>query len=184
MGVHYEEPSPDQISLLAEVRRQYHDQRLGDVTIDLLIAKADENEDTGEPKGNAITVHGMAAYSVTKINPLDLRVQGLADARIIIDGQRWTALSKSTRAALLDHELTHLELRTDKWGNTALDDWGRPKLRIRKHDFQVGWFEEVAERHGRNSIECIQAKELVDDHGQTYFPFMVAEPDPPAETET
>ncbi len=39
---------------------------------------------------------------------------------------------------------------------------------MRPHDFEVGWFEEVAERHGEHSAEALQAATLVGS--QFYFP--------------
>lgn len=49
------------------------------------------------------------------------------------------------------------------------DDLGRPVLKIRLHDQQHGWFDEIARRHGDASIEVQQAKAFADSSGQTYF---------------
>lgn len=48
-------------------------------------------------------------------------------------------------------------------------DLGRPVLKIRLHDQQHGWFDEIARRHGDASIEVQQAKAFADSSGQTYF---------------
>lgn len=47
-----------------------------------------------------------------------------------------------------------------------------PGLKMRRHDFQVGWFHEIAERHGKESIELMQAQQLFDERGQLYFAFI------------
>ncbi len=74
----------------------------------------------------------------------------------------------------MDHELTHLEL-AEKEGAPVLDDGGRPKLKMRLHDYEFGWFTEVAERHKENAIEVQQARALIDGDGQVYFPFLADE---------
>lgn len=167
----YEKPSADQLALLQEVMSTYHQQRLGDVTIGLLVAHAECYEDTGEPKGPALLVRGVPALGATKINSLKLRAHGLEDAEIVIDGDRWKDLSRGQRLALIDHELTHLELNTTDSGTVRRDDLDRPRLKMRGHDHEFGWFDEVAERHGAASIEVHQAKRFVADHGQYYFDF-------------
>jgi hypothetical protein len=64
-----------------------------------------------------------------------------------VDAYRWPELDELTQVAVLDHELTHLELVTDDEGTVKYDDYGRPKLRMRLHDICHGWFSEVAKRH-------------------------------------
>jgi hypothetical protein len=47
----------------------------------------------------------------------------------------------------------------------------RPKLTLRRHDFQAGWFHEIAQRHGEASPEVRSAKQLMAGTGQLYFDF-------------
>jgi hypothetical protein len=54
-----------------------------------------------------------------------------------------------------------------------MDDLGRPKLRMRKHDINFGWFNQVAKRHGSASQERIQARMILDEAGQFYWPDLV-----------
>jgi hypothetical protein len=53
----------------------------------------------------------------------------------------------------------------------AFDALDRPKLAMRKHDHQFGWFDEVAQRHGEASPEVRQARVLMEKSGQLYFDF-------------
>lgn len=78
------------------------------------------------------------------------------------------------RAALIDHEIYHLMPAKDKNQRFKCDDQGRPILKLRKHDHQFGWFDEIARRHGENSGEVRQARDLVAKFGQVYFDFMKA----------
>lgn len=43
-------------------------------------------------------------------------------------------------------------------------------LKLRKHDYQFGWFTRIAEIHGRFSQERKQAKAMMDMDGQYYWP--------------
>jgi Putative phage metallopeptidase len=109
---------------------------------------------------------------VVRIPPLKDRALGIADAQIVIDRAGWLALSQRQRDALVDHELTHLTRKIDKeTGEMLVDILDRPKLVMRKHDHQHGWFDEIAQRHGEASPEVRQARRLIESSGQLYFDF-------------
>lgn len=52
-----------------------------------------------------------------------------------------------------------------------MDAQGRPALKMRMHDREFGWFDEIARRHREHSIEIRQSTRLVEDVGQLYFGF-------------
>lgn len=137
------------------------------VRVYLLAAYGPRAKD-GSLKGPAIKHGGYAARGVTRIVPVKLRVAGLGDVEVVLDGDRWTELAYEEQLALIDHELTHVDLVLDD-ESPVLDDAGRPKLRRRLHDHQHGWFNEVAERHGIAAQEVQQASRFADEHGQLYF---------------
>jgi hypothetical protein len=184
----YEQPAPQMLLLLDEVKRLYHG-RLDDhgIKIDLLVAKAkcDKNGDTN---GVALRLHGYQANAIVRITSYKDRVLGRGDAEIVVDGDMWHLWSREQQMALLDHELEHIEpIVKDVIDDAGMlksdlqrDDANRPKLRLKKHDFQVGWFDSVARRHGESSFEVSQARELLEDQEvrQIYFPWH----EPSAET--
>lgn len=134
------------------------------VRIDYLFAFADVDETTGDIVGDALKCHGVKALGVArKLGPKD-RAKGLGDAEICLDGDWWKNADEKEREALLDHELHHI-CATDK-----RDNLGRPVIKLRKHDFQFGWFSIIAHRHGRNSQERQQAKAMMEVAGQFYWP--------------
>lgn len=109
-GVTYSKPDKEMEKLLAYTIGQWH-KRLteAEVTITLLAAYGPVNDD-GETVGPAIKHHGVPALGVVKITNLKYRVAGLGDAEIVIDGDAWAEMTKRERIALLDHELTHIEI--------------------------------------------------------------------------
>lgn len=125
------------------------------VTFNLLTVR-NVNKD-GESLGGALKHHGYAALAVVKINSHENRAKGLADATILIDAERWQEQSDHERLALLDHECAHLEVsyKDTAGGGTQvkLDDLGRPKLKIRLHDYHIGGFSEVGDRHKGVALE-------------------------------
>jgi len=163
MANYFKAPDAD-AALLNQVLSQHH-QRLEEhgVSVALLVAITEE--------GPALKVHGYPALAETRVLNQKLRAHGLADAEITLDHTGWEGLAHNEKLALLDHELTHLEIVFDDNLRPKLDDGGRPKLKMRLHDFQFGWFAEVAERHGENSQERKQAAELVAVGGQIFFDF-------------
>lgn len=142
------------------------------VTVDYVFAFAPCDEKTGEPTGPALTLGGYPCLGICRKISLKDRALGRADAEISLDGDWWKNASREEKKALLDHELHHLSIKIDKRG-IVKDDLGRPKIEIRKHDFDFGWFKIIAERHGAHSIERMQAARLVVEAGQYLFPDFV-----------
>ena len=82
-----------------------------------------------------------------KVNSEKHRAQGLPDASIVIDQDAWGDLSDQSRIALIDHELEHLERYLRAKNEPLEDDLGRPKLKVKLHDWQLGGFRSISERH-------------------------------------
>jgi hypothetical protein len=132
----------------------------------------------------ALKCHGQQAAMLVRVVPLDRRVLGEGDALIIVDRLSWNEATLEQRLALLDHELEHIRVLAEyescagrsyvgwdpKEGTITqapmLDDHGRPRLKIRLHDYDLGGFRSVIERHKQNSLESRQVDFCVLDSGQ------------------
>ncbi len=134
----------------------------------LVFGPRDKN---GFPTGPAIQVHGCQAAACIRASKLEERVAGRSDAIIHIDGDRVKHWPVATLMAVLDHELQHIELEKNTSGVPVLDDIGRPKIRMRPHDHDFGWFDCIAQRHGAAAVEVCQASVFASDElRQLYFP--------------
>lgn len=172
MSKTFEEASTKVLDVLAVAVTKYHaDLDEAGVTFNVLMVHASRDEKTGMASGPAIKCHGYPAKAVVKINPLEKRVAGLADAMILVDGDEWGEWTEEHRLAVFDHELEHLELQKDEDDGVKLDDCGRPKLKLRLHDIVLEGFSEVAKRHGDASNEKMLAKFVADKFGQMLFPW-------------
>jgi hypothetical protein len=169
----YEKAPAEVRQIVERMMDRYHPQlRDAKLTITCLMAfpTLDKN---GDSTGPALKVHGYAAQAVVKIIGLKERTDGRDDAEICIDGDNWPTLSDAQKDALLDHELEHLELKTDKDGFVVRDDLDRPKLKMRKHDHEHGWFDSIVRRHGRNAPEFIQFEEFqTTKYKQNWLPYL------------
>jgi hypothetical protein len=123
------------------------------VTIHCQYAYAARNKD-GEPKGPALRFGNYPAAAIVRVNSHKHRVQGEKDATIEIDGDHWEELTEAEQVALLDHEICHLEVLRDREGAVKTDNCGRPRLKCRQHDFQIGAFVSVMRRHGPAALEA------------------------------
>lgn len=172
MTVYQRETAAMRKSLTA-VMKAYHPGLVdAGVTVDLIRVHA-STDANGDPKGPALKHGGYQAAAVVRIVGTKERVAGRGDAEIVVDGDRWDEWNDEERAAIFDHELTHLELKTI--GETATvdrDDLDRPKLKMRLHDRQFGWFDAVARRHGKHSVEVMQARDAFESVAfqQMYLP--------------
>lgn len=165
----YSAASTDLWDTIQRMRDQFHPDLKG-VTVGALLVFDDENGD------QILKLHGYYCAAVVSITPLKQRALNVADAIIVVDRSCWLTYSAARRDALIDHELQHLvqvvkEATETDSGGPVYDALGRPKLTMRKHDHELGWFDEVARRHGDDSMEVKQARELLATTQQLYFDF-------------
>lgn len=158
-GTTYTEADETVVNLMQTVMIGHH-KGLHDakVSVGVLMAHAprDDNDNRIPP---AIKLRGFACEAKIRITNLEQRAAGLPDAIMVIDGDEWPTWDDNHQEALLDHELTHLELVMFD-GAVRRDDCGRPKLRMRRHDYEVAGFYEVAARHKDDAGEVKQVKSL------------------------
>jgi hypothetical protein len=153
--------------MMKKFHSELHDAK---VTIDCLFAHATRDQN-GDSVGPSLKHQGYPANAIIKIIGLKDRTAGRKDAELLIDGDQWDLWSEDEQDALIDHELTHLELKTDAEGCVKRDDLDRPLLKIRKHDHQFGWFDCVARRHGEAAFEIRQWKEFDGKYRQLWLGF-------------
>jgi hypothetical protein len=143
------------------------------IRIDVLMVRptVDDNDD---PTGPAIKVGGYPAVACIRILGLKDRVARGYDAEMLLDADHYELAGEADQVAMIDHEITHIEAVTDEKGAIRLDDAERPKLKMRKHDVNVGWFSEIARRHGEASLEIQQARAMLesDNWTQCFLPGM------------
>lgn len=140
------------------------------VNIQILMAHGDR-DDQGNLTGNAITHNGCKALGLCSIVSLKNRVAGMGDVLIQLDHDYWETAGDKKRRSLLDHEIYHIDFKREKDGVAVKrDDIQRPLIRMRPHDVEYGWFASIAARHGDHSTERIQAKGVMDEFGQFFFP--------------
>jgi hypothetical protein len=157
--------APDAGDCIEKIQAAHHEDLEG-VTVSALFVFDNESS------VSVLKHQGYPAGAVVRITPLKDRALGTADAVIVVDRAHWLALSQRQRNALIDHELTHLARKVDKeTGEMMVDAVERPKLTMRRHDHQFGWFDEIASRHGEASPEVNQARRLMESSGQLYFNF-------------
>jgi len=163
-SIGYEHCPPEVIRLLEDAMTRWHPELVEAVVeIKPLFALAYSRSGEAIP---AIKVRGHAAIAKIKITKLEDRVRGMGDATLLIDGAKWERMGHNARLAMLDHELEHLDVDPEK-----LDDAGRPKLKMRHHDWELSGFDEVMKRQGENSIELQNVALLKERFAQLLIPF-------------
>jgi len=175
----YRKASAEVNQIVEEMVEKFHGPlRDAGVQIECLFAYA-LTDDNGDSTGPALKLGGYPCNAVVRVLNLKDRTVGRGDAEIVIDGDQWDTWDDEQKRALIDHEIEHLELKTDDDG-VIRDDLGRPKLRLRKHDHQFGWFDSIARRHGAASFEVQQFAGIVKRRIQAWLPgFDMAATDAP-----
>lgn len=154
MPTTYQQAPPEIVELVTEVAESFHPELCTEgVKYDLLMAYGPVDENTGCKTDDALKKNGIAAAAIVRVIGLRDRAKGCGDTEIAFDGDRWIDYSDAERRALIDHELTHLRLSRNKADEAKRDDLGRPKLKLRPHDFEIGGFASVIHRHGRQALE-------------------------------
>ncbi len=158
----YAEAGDAAVFLVAAVLKKHHPElHKAKLTVCTLFAHAARDEKTGQPKGPALKHHGYQAAAIIAVVPLDKRVGGMADVLLKIDGDRWPEWSEAQREALIDHELEHV----------GTDDAGRPKVKLRLHDWNVQGFKSIAVRHKDAAFEVQEAQAFHKEYAQLLFPW-------------
>lgn len=149
---------------IEKLREAYYPDLLGVTVGALFVFDPDESIPV-------LTHHGYPAAAMIRIVGTRDRAAGMADAQMVIDKCVFESLDTKKQTAVIDHELFHLERVLDKHGTNLFDALDRPRLRIRKHDWHLGWFDQIAKRNREHSLEVMQARRLVHASGQLYFNF-------------
>jgi len=125
--------------------------------------------DPGKPE---LVEHGQPVGARIRVVKLADRSIVPWDAVIDVAARIWSNLDPRQRLGLLDHQLAHLVVPEDERGKPKLDTDGRPILRNRNHDWNLGGFREVVQRHGPASPEARQVAVLYETDGQALFPWV------------
>ena len=168
----YKRADSNVMELIDQMKTQYHSELDNlEVTVDCLLAYGTRNE-AGFLTSPAITKNGVQCDAIVRITSLKDRVKGMADVEMLIDGDQIDDWNQEELGAIIDHELTHVALATDNEGNPKSDDIGRPKLKMIQHDYEFGFFNSVARRHGHASAECRNCRRWLEMHEtvQLYLP--------------
>ena len=157
--------------VFARMMRKHHAPLVSaEATIRLLFAK-------GDGDSHPVKAHGYPALAVCRVLSGKDRACNQPDAEVVIDAGAWDKLTADQRDALADHELQHLEVAVDDAGKTKIDDYGRPVLRLRLHDHEIGLFTSIIERHGVAAPEAQSIRRLFGDAArQLLLPFTEPEP--------
>jgi hypothetical protein len=142
------------------------------VTVDCIIVRKTTGKDDATEDVHALKRAGYPLDAKIGVTSLQDRARGIADAKLMIDGFEWNKATDRQRLGLIDHELEHLTLvehkPTEK--DPAIyflkDDLGRPKLKVRPHDWELAGFQTVAIRHGEHSHEAIQFANFRTEYAQ------------------
>lgn len=138
-------------SVMKQHHRALHD---AGVKVDVIFIDSDSD--------HALKLRGRPCLATVGILSLKDRAMGRGDAEITIDKTSYAGWGPEELRAVIDHELTHLVPKIDKKsGKVARDDLDRPKLCMRMHDYEFGWFEETVQRYGAASAEYKQAQQLL-----------------------
>jgi len=164
----YERADEPVFAWVAELVKKYHpDLVSAGVSIDVLMVEHDDPDN----ENPAISHRGYPAAAQVRAVPVKDRAGGRRDAEILVDKRLFKTLPEKRKQALLDHELQHLQPVLGKEQRPKLDGAGRPRLKLRRHDRQLGWFDAIVRRHGEAAPEKVQARALLQEAGQLYFDF-------------
>lgn len=175
----YDRANADARNLVAEriASGHYPDLVESEATVSAWFAYAKADEP-------AVKVNGQPSGATIKPNSAKDRLEGKADASLTIDGEAWKTWDDGRRAAEIDHQLERLAVSRSKVSKSSpvayilTDDAGRPKLKLRKHDYQIGYFVAIADRHGAAAPEVRAVREFLAEVGPQVLGDDEAEPAP------
>ena len=143
----------------------------------IMVSSVDKDgEPDGKPALKSSSGHPAAA-KVGLVSAKD-KLSKNYDVEILIDLTVWGEMDDKKRFAVLDHEMTHVEIVEDKDGHAKIDDNGAPKLKLIPDQFHLWGFLEIAQRHGLSSSEVLCMRDMVEEHGHLFGVAPAAAPIP------
>ena len=165
MSKTYKMPDMGEVGVLVTAMGKWHKELIAE-KINVVLLMVDN------ATGHAITHAGHPVAAKVCIVSCRDHVYTGADAIIEIDAGHWADLTPKQALALIDHELTHLEVQKSDHGVKRWDD-GRAKLGTRPDDWYLTGFAEVIRRHGDDAIEATALAATIHDLSkQKVFDFM------------
>lgn len=111
-------------------------------------------------EGDEVALNGYPCAATVQIMNEANRAAGCADARITIDKDFWESATEDERRSLISHEMTHIMPILSKPSKDGTcpdkykrDNLGRPKLKMRKHDYNCSGFWSNVEKFQENSVD-------------------------------
>lgn len=173
MATRYTGPSDADETLLKEmIRLPCHEALVKDKIAVALVMAHPDLDDTGMPKADAVKHAGHAVVAKCRlVTPLDYLLMH-RDIIILVDAWRWEDLKRKQRLALLDHELTHIEVPVDADGNARRHPGSAKQvmLRLRPDDWFLTGFADVIQRHGTAALEAQSLTTLGAQYRQMNLP--------------
>jgi len=169
MGKFYEKGRGEVVDLVDDIMKSHHSALYAhDVTVAVLFLGEYDKDGVLIP---TLKHGGYQAAATIKATSTKDRCLGIADALLTIDLAIWKELSHIKKRALIDHEITHLELIPEAKGSKAMkiDDQGRPKLSMKLHDWQLGGFTSIARRYRDDALEVEAVRASRDENGQYFW---------------
>jgi hypothetical protein len=166
MPTTYQKADDDVTKLVADILKTNHpDLAETGVLFGVLMAE--------NPEGDAVKHGGYPALACVKVVSAKDRVSKEYDVEMLIDLRAWEEMTDRHKAAVIDHEIEHCKRVPNTAKRVAAgelawktDDRGRPKVRLKKGDWQVGdGFACVVARHGDYAAEYLniqRAKAFAD----------------------
>jgi Putative phage metallopeptidase len=167
------EPSNEVYGMIAEITEAHHPvihQLAPALNLGVLMVTVDDTE-----KETALKRSGWPCAALIKIVNQRDRAAGGPDVLLQIDGDGWLNLDDDEKRALLDHELLHIEfpgvIKSPEGQYVPIqDNLSRPIVKLRQHDFQLGGFFAIVERHGDAAIEKQSVNKIKEKLDQMSFP--------------
>jgi hypothetical protein len=182
MGLIYGDPPTEATRMLREIVAEFYPPLANlKEDIDVRIRFVESEAEGASP----LKVGGWPADAVVSVVPLRHRACGGPDVLIEVDAHAWEWRSERQRRALLHHELHHIDVvdlkesreRPGVW-LCKLDTCGRPKVKLRPHDWQLGGFRELAELYEEDAPEVMGLRSAVAQLDQGVFDFARAPNEP------
>lgn len=171
-GKQVTEAPPAVEKLIRLVMEEYHGDLLGEKARVRAVMVEGARNKYGELTAPALTAFGVAAAAKIRVaNPRE-RVLCECDVILQIDADGWSDLTEAQKRSLLDHELTHIQVKRDKNGLTKRRDDGSAVFESIPDDYCINGFFAVMQRHKSDSMEALGLRRLAERGGQLIFGFM------------
>jgi hypothetical protein len=166
----YEDASNDIMVLTEElIEQHYLKLSKSGAVVGVIMVYGPEDEE-GNVQSSPLKELGTFTPAKARVINTKDRLRNSWDVEILIDGDYFDEVGDETKKSIIDDILSRIELQYDKKGIMKVDEFDRPRIRIKPPEIVFTANVDTISRYGNNSHAIKTYKKIMESYGYIIQP--------------